>query len=107
MSCGDPLIRKPTPRSHRKRPAGRSPNGRAARLRESVSTCPDGLLNRDRFAGRRVNTILCGSSTTTGDSPAGSWATAETAAAWRPRRPASNHLLEMTTTPAGATDQDV
>jgi hypothetical protein len=32
-----------------------------------LCACPDGLLNRDRFAGRRVGTILCGSNTTTGD----------------------------------------
>ena len=38
--------------------------GRAARLRESVGACPYGLLNRERFAGQRMGTILCGSNTT-------------------------------------------
>ena len=47
--------------------AGGPLTGRAARLRESVGACPDGLLNRHRLAGRRVGTILCGSNTTTLD----------------------------------------
>jgi iron complex transport system substrate-binding protein len=40
--------------------------------------CPDRLLNRERFAGQRVGTILRGSNLGTDDLPAGSWATAET-----------------------------
>ena len=44
-----------------------SPNGPRCSIAGVREARPDGLLNRDRFAGRRVGTILTGSNTTTGD----------------------------------------
>jgi hypothetical protein len=32
-----------------------------------ANACPDRLLNRERFAGRRVGTILCGSNVSSAD----------------------------------------
>jgi hypothetical protein len=71
-----------------------------------LCACPDGLLNRDRFAGRRVGRSSAAATPPPGTSPAGSWATAETQPRGA-RRPPSNDPLEMTTAPGGATDQDV
>jgi hypothetical protein len=36
-------------------------------LGESAGGCPDGLLNPERFAARRMGTILCGSNVGTDD----------------------------------------
>jgi hypothetical protein len=50
------------------------------------------LLNRERFAGRRVGTILCGSNTTTEDFARWVLGTAETQPPGA-RRPPSNDPL--------------
>jgi hypothetical protein len=46
---------------------GSPANGPLLELGESAGGCPNGLLNRERFAERPVGTILCGSNATTED----------------------------------------
>jgi hypothetical protein len=53
--------------SVRDRPGAGPLTGRAVRLGESAGGCPDGLLNPERFAARRMGTILCGSNVGTDD----------------------------------------